>query len=89
MSISPNTGLSFLSEYFSLNSILTAFDLSALPEFAAVALTVLAGLGAGVLSMLVVLILMDLVGDRLDWWDNNFSLEKWLHPPLSGPAMDT
>ena len=88
MSTSQNTGLLFLSDFFSLESILTMFDLSTLPEFAAVALTVLAGLGAGVLSMLAVMILMDFVGGHLDWWDNNYSMKNWLSPPETAANMN-
>jgi hypothetical protein len=88
MSTSQNTGLLFLSDFFSLESILTMFDLSTLPEFAAVALTVLAGLGAGVLSMLAVMILMDLVGGHLDWWDDHYSLKNWLSPPETAANLE-
>ena len=88
MSTSQNKGLLLLGDFFSLESILTMFDLSTLPEFAAVALTVLAGLGAGVLSMLAVMLLKDLVGEHLDWWDNNYSLKNWLSPPDTAANMN-
>ena len=74
---------SLVREVFRLDSILTVFDLSVLPEFAAVILTVIAGLGAGALFMLTAMILRDLLGGRLDWLDEKYSLGNWLRPPTS------
>lgn len=83
MSNYQDTSGSLVREVFRLDSILTVFDLSVLPEFAAVILTVIAGLGAGVLFMLTAMILRDLLGSRLDWLDEKYSLENWLRPPTS------
>ena len=61
MSNYQDTSTSLVREVFRLDSILTVFDLSVLPEFAAVILTVIAGLGAGALFMLTAMILRDLL----------------------------
>jgi hypothetical protein len=83
MSNYQDTSTSLVREVFRLDSILTVFDLSVLPEFAAVILTVIAGLGAGALFMLTAMILRDFLGGRLDWLDEKHSLENWLRPPTS------
>ena len=83
MSATNIGGLAVMTEYFRLESILTMFALSALPEFAAVGLTVVSGLGAGVLSMLAVMIFVDFVGGQLDWWEDSYSLENWLKGPVT------
>ena len=83
MSANNIGGLAVMTDYFRLDSIFTVFDLSALPEFAAVGLTVLSGLGAGMLSMLAVMIFVDFVGGRLDWWDDSYSLKNWLKGPVT------
>ena len=83
MSATNIGGLAVITEYFRLESILIIFDLSALPEFAAVGLTVISGLGAGMLSMLAVMIFVDFVGGQLDWWEDSYSLENWLKGPVT------
>ena len=68
------------ADWMQWDSFLTVLDFSALPEFAAVALTVLGGLGAGVLPMLAGLVLVDIVGGQLAWWENRYALKDWMRP---------
>lgn len=84
MSLSFKNGLAAVADFLNLNSILTLLDLSNLPEFAAVGLTALMGLGAGVLQVVLAMILVDLIGGILHWWEDTYADPEW---PIIGPAV--
>jgi len=84
MSSSYSGGMTAFTEFFNLTSILTLLDLSQLPEFAAVALTLAGGLGTGVLQIVLAMIVVDLIGGTIHWWEDTYAQEDW---PLIGPLV--
>lgn len=79
-----NSALPVMADWMQWDSFLVELDFSALPEFVAVGLTVLGGLGAGVLPMLAGLVLVDILGGHMAWWENRYALKDWMRP--DGPG---
>lgn len=83
MATTTNESFAVLAQFFSLDALLNLFDSSAFPEFVAVGLTVVGGLGTGILTMLVAFVVLDLLGTNLEWWEKRHAFEDWLAPQAS------